>query len=52
MQKCARQRADDPEPSTFPQIDGAVIGTEDEVELHGAKAGSGTRARWNRGTLQ
>ena len=42
VQKCTRQRPDNLEPVPFPETHGAFIRTNDEIELHRAKAGSGS----------
>ena len=38
MKKCGREAADNFETEALPQADGARVGADDKVELHGAKA--------------
>lgn len=42
MQEYAGQGADDLKPMTLPEIHGALIGADKEVQLHGAKTASGS----------
>jgi len=38
VEECLREAADDFEATTLPEADGAFVGADDKIELHGAEA--------------